>query len=94
MVVVERRRVRAFENERSKHFCECVCGGVLGVGSGEGEMGFYQVSCCCSNLKLIIRLFLFSIITISNNLPSKIYCKNIINISFLFYHFILVKIVQ
>ena len=46
--MVERRRVRAFENERSKHFCECVCwggGGGLGVGSGEGEMGFYQVSC-------------------------------------------------
>ena len=40
--MVERRRVRAFENESSKHFCECVCGGVLGVGSGEGEMGFYH----------------------------------------------------
>ena len=38
--MVERRRVRAFENERSKHFCECVCGGVLGVGSGERGDGF------------------------------------------------------
>lgn len=45
-MVVERRRVRAFENESSEHFfCECLCvWGGLGVVSGEGEMGFYHFS--------------------------------------------------
>ena len=40
--MVERRRVRAFENESSEHFCECLCVWGLGVVSGEGEMGFYH----------------------------------------------------
>lgn len=44
-MVVERRRVRAFENESSEHFCGCLCvWGGLGVVSGEGEMGFYHFS--------------------------------------------------
>ena len=56
-------------------------------------MGFYQVSCCLFKFETNNMIFFFSNNN-HNNLLSRIYCKNIIDILFLFYHFILVKIVQ
>ena len=37
------------------------------------------------NLNLSLKLFFYSIITISNNLLPRIYCENIVDMSFLFY---------
>ena len=40
-------------------FVSACVGGVLGVGSGEGEMGFYQVSCCLFKFETNNMIFFF-----------------------------------